>query len=78
MHEPQILLLDEPTSSMDQATEKQVIDSLNKFTESKTVLIVTHRNPIISMVDRVFVMENGSIIADQTPSQLGLQQAASK
>lgn len=78
LHEPQILLLDEPTSSMDQATEKQVINSLNQFTENKTVLIVTHRNPIISIVDRVFVMENGGIIADQTPAQLGLKKAASK
>ena len=34
-------------------------------------MIITHRNPILSMVNRVFVMENGKIIADQTPEQLG-------
>jgi ATP-binding cassette subfamily C protein LapB len=36
---------------------------------------VTHRNPILTMVDRVFVLENGNIVADQTPSQLGIKKA---
>ena len=43
LHDPKILLLDEPTSSMDQGTEKQVISSLTKFTKEKTMIIVTHR-----------------------------------
>ena len=41
------------------------------------MLIVTHRNPILAMVDRVFVMENGKIITDQTPEQLGLKRLQS-
>ena len=76
MHDPKILLLDEPTSSMDQGTEKQVIESLEKFSLEKTMLIVTHRNPILSIVDRIFVIENGKIITDQTPDQLGIKRAA--
>jgi ATP-binding cassette subfamily C protein LapB len=75
LHNPKILLLDEPTSSMDQGTEKQVVNSLEPFTKDKTMIIVTHRNPIFSMVDRVFVMENGKIIADKTPEQLGIKKA---
>lgn len=78
LHNPQILLLDEPTSSMDQGTEKSVIESLEKFSLEKTMMIVTHRNPILSMVDRVFVIENGKIITDQTPEQLGIKKASSK
>ena len=70
--------LDEPTSSMDQGTEKQVIESLEKFSLEKTMLIVTHRNPILSIVDRIFVIENGKIITDQTPDQLGIKRAANK
>ena len=38
------------------------------------MLIVTHRNPILTMVDRVFVLENGQIVADQTPEQLGVKK----
>ena len=78
LHDPKILLLDEPTSSMDQGTEKQVIESLEKFSLEKTMLIVTHRNPILSIVDRIFVIENGKIITDQTPDQLGIKRAANK
>ena len=74
LHDPKILLLDEPTSSMDQGTEKQVVESLTNISEEKTMLIVTHRNPILSMVNRVFVLENGQIVADQTPEQLGLKK----
>jgi ATP-binding cassette subfamily C protein LapB len=78
LHDPQILLLDEPTSSMDQNTEKKVVDALGKFSGTKTLLVVTHRNPILSIVDRVFVIENGAIITDQTPEQLGVKKVADK
>ena len=74
LHNPKILLLDEPTSSMDQGTEKQVVESLASISEEKTMMIVTHRNPILTMVNRVFVLENGQIVADQTPEQLGLKK----
>ncbi len=74
LHNPSILLLDEPTSSMDQGTEKKVVEELQQACADKTMLIVTHRNPILTMVDRVFVLENGSIVADQTPQQLGLKK----
>ena len=78
LHNPRILLLDEPTSSMDQGTEKQVINSLHEFSEDKSMVIVTHRNSILSLVDRVFVMENGKIVADQSPEQLGIKKAENK
>ena len=74
LHNPGILLLDEPTSSMDQGTEQKVISSLRDYCNEKTMLIVTHRNPILAKVDRVFVMENGKIISDQTPEQLGIKK----
>ena len=74
LHNPQILLLDEPTSSMDQGTEKKVVEALNEYGRDKTMLIVTHRNPILSMVDRVLVIENGKVVADQTPEQLGIKK----
>lgn len=74
LHDPSVLLLDEPTSSMDQGTEKKVVESLRQFCLSKTMLIVTHRNPILAMVDRVFILDNGKIVADQTPEQLGFKK----
>ena len=75
LHDPKIILLDEPTSSMDQGTEQKVVNSLDEFVQEKTLVVVTHRNPILSIVDRVLVMENGTIVADQTPQQLGIKKA---
>ena len=74
LHDPKILLLDEPTSSMDQGTEKKVVEALEASSADKTMLVVTHRNPILKMVDRVFVIENGKIVADQTPEELGIKK----
>jgi ATP-binding cassette subfamily C protein LapB len=76
LHNPAILLLDEPTSAMDQNTEKKVIRSLEEFTREKTMFMVTHRNPILAIADRVFVMDNGKIISDQTPEQLGIKRVS--
>ena len=38
------------------------------------MLVVTHRNSMLAMVDRIFVMDNGNIISDQTPEQLGIKK----
>lgn len=75
LHKPAILLLDEPTSSMDQASEKRVVKALSENLEGKTLITVTHRNPILALVDRVLVMENGQIIADKSPEKLGIKKA---
>jgi ATP-binding cassette subfamily C protein LapB len=74
LHDPKVLLLDEPTSSMDQGSEKKVVDSLQEVCVDKTMLIVTHRNPILQMVDRVLILENGQIVADKTPEELGMKK----
>ena len=74
LHDPKLLLLDEPTSSMDQGTEKKIVDNLQEYGKEKTMMIITHRNPILTMVDRVLVVENGKVVADNTPDQLGLKK----
>ncbi len=74
LHDPSILLLDEPTSSLDQASEAKIVNELRDACKDKTMIIVTHRNPILAIVDRVFIFENGTIVADQTPEQLGVKK----
>ncbi len=64
VHEPGILVLDEPTGSMDQSTEKLVIEQMREFCEGRTMLVVTHRNSILELVDRIVVMDSGKIVAD--------------
>ncbi|WP_419963437.1 ATP-binding cassette domain-containing protein [Pantoea vagans] len=62
--EPQILLMDEPTSSMDALTEARFIQQLSSAVTTQTLIIVTHRLSLLSMVDRLLVMEDGRITHD--------------
>jgi ATP-binding cassette, subfamily C, bacterial LapB len=62
--EPPIMLLDEPTSSMDSKTEAQVIANLRAFSQHRTMLVVTHRMSLLELVDRVIVVDKGKIIED--------------
>ncbi len=63
-HNAPILLLDEPTSAMDFSTEAQITQRITAFAKNKTVLLVTHRTSLLSMVDRVIVIDNGRVVAD--------------
>ncbi|MDM8558659.1 type I secretion system permease/ATPase [Candidatus Parabeggiatoa sp. HSG14] len=60
---PSILLLDEPTNSMDNSTEEQLKVRLQSYLENKTLLLVTHRTSLLSLVDRLIVMDRGQIVA---------------
>lgn len=61
---PQIVLLDEPTASMDEQLESYVIRQLHQWLTGRTLVLVTHRPALLSLVDRVVVMENGKVVAD--------------
>lgn len=70
IHSPNTLIMDEPTSSMDTATEKAVISRLKDWGGDRTMVMVTHRNTLLELADRVFVMDKGAIVADTTPAQI--------
>ena len=57
-----VLLLDEPTASLDPNVESLVIQTLAQFARNKTMIAVTHRTPILAMVDRIVVLSDGYII----------------
>ena len=61
---PPILLLDEPTSAMDNTGEERLKQRLAAVVENKTVLLVTHRASLLSLVDRLLVVDRGQILAD--------------
>lgn len=64
LRDPPILVMDEPSNAMDNTTEEQFKSRLSRWSAGKTLLIVTHRASLLSLVDRVIVMDNGRIIAD--------------
>ncbi|MDD2060878.1 type I secretion system permease/ATPase [Pseudomonas sp. GD03860] len=62
--EPPIMILDEPTSHMDNASEDQLRHRLQDWVQGKTLLLVTHRTSMLSLVDRLLVLDNGKVVAD--------------
>ncbi|SOC00543.1 ATP-binding cassette subfamily C protein LapB [Rhodobacter sp. JA431] len=74
LHNPNMLLLDEPTSAMDRATESVVLERLAGWAAGRTVVAATHRNSLFDMVDRVLVIDQGAVIADTTPDKLRAAQ----
>ena len=60
---PPILLLDEPTNSMDNRAEEQLKIRLQTYLKDKTLLLVTHRMSLLSLVDRLIVMDGGQVVA---------------
>jgi ATP-binding cassette subfamily C protein LapB len=64
LHNAPLLMLDEPSSAMDFSTETHVAQRLAAFAQGKTVLLVTHRTSLLSLVERVIVIDNGRVVAD--------------
>ncbi len=65
-----ILVLDEATSSLDSESEALIQDALNVLMEGKTVIVIAHRLSTIMKMDRIVVMEAGSVVAQGTHLQL--------
>jgi ATP-binding cassette subfamily C protein LapB len=64
MGDPQVLVLDEPTASMDNALEARIINDLRANLAGRTLIVATHRAAVLDLVDRVIWIDNGRIIAD--------------
>ena len=61
---PQILLMDEPTSSMDAQSEVMFLRQLKEAAGTRTLIMVTHRPAVLELVDRVMVVDAGKIVLD--------------
>jgi energy-coupling factor transport system ATP-binding protein len=68
--EPEVLVLDEPTSMLDAAGRHEVLERLEALRATRTVLHVTHHLEELLDADRVLVLNGGSLIADVTPARL--------
>ncbi len=64
LNDPGLILMDEPTGSMDHSTEMAVKQQLSEFIADRTWIVVTHKNSLLEMVDRILVIDNGRIVAD--------------
>jgi energy-coupling factor transport system ATP-binding protein len=68
--EPEILVLDEPTSMLDAEGRGEVLERLEALRSEKTVLHVTHHLEELVDADRILVLNDGGLVADETPERL--------
>lgn len=65
-----MLVFDEPSASMDTQTEQGLIDRLQSEVQGRTMVLVTHRPPLLQLVQRIIVMERGKIVLDGSRDQV--------
>lgn len=70
INDPPILLMDEPTGSMDHSSEEHVKQQLRAHTAGKTLIVITHRTSLLELVDRIIVVDSGKIVADGPKAQV--------
>ena len=64
LRETRVLVLDEPANGLDSALERHFMKTMKTFSRHRTLIMVTHRMSLVSLVDRVIVMDNGRVVAD--------------
>ena len=70
INDPPILLLDEPSASMDHSTEDKLKQRLAAYASGRTLLITSHRNAMLELADRIIVVDGGQIVADGPRNQV--------
>jgi len=57
------MILDEPTASMDPASENRLLRRLHVLTQNRTVILITHKGSMLSLVDKLILMDRGKVMA---------------
>ncbi|MCP3289818.1 ATP-binding cassette domain-containing protein, partial [Aeromonas hydrophila] len=73
LNDPPILVMDEPTSNMDNQSEMQVKHELARLGPETTLILITHKTSMLDVASRVIVVEQGQVVADG-PKEAVLQQ----
>lgn len=78
LYDPPILILDEPTASMDPASENRLRKRLHNVTEGRTTILITHKGGMLSLVDKLILLDRGRLVAfgpkDEVISKLQARQ----
>lgn len=64
LRHPRVVLLDEPTASLDEQTENHALRGIAQWAQDKTLVVVTHRRQVLSLVNRVVVIDQGKVVMD--------------
>ena len=76
LRDSQVIVLDEPTSAMDPKAEYEIFKKFRELIKDQSAVLITHRLSTVKMADRIYVMDNGSIVESGTHEELmQLQQS---
>ena len=76
LRDSQLIVLDEPTSAMDPKAEYEIFKRFRELIKDQSAILITHRLSTVKMADRIYVMDNGSIVESGTHEELmQLQQS---
>ena len=64
------MILDEATSSLDNLTEKKIMDSIHFLKGKKTLIVVTHRLSTVNKCDKLFFINKGKIVKQGSPKEI--------
>ena len=70
LRDSQVIVLDEPTSAMDPKAEYEVFNKFRELVKDQAAILITHRLSTVKMADRIYVMEQGSIVESGTHEEL--------
>ncbi|WP_417267992.1 ATP-binding cassette domain-containing protein [Celeribacter baekdonensis] len=70
LQNPSVCLLDEPTAALDQALETGLVTRLTEWLSGRTVVVATHRLPIVALADRAMVFKDGRLVVDGPRAQV--------
>ncbi|WP_281214002.1 type I secretion system permease/ATPase [Shewanella insulae] len=70
LNDPPVLLMDEPTASLDARAEKQFIRAMRNVSKERTLLLITHKMHLLNLVDRILVLDRGHLVADGPKDQI--------
>ncbi|QKJ94702.1 type I secretion system permease/ATPase [Agrobacterium pusense] len=70
VRDPAVVLLDEPTAAMDEATERQFITRFKSWGKERTIVVATHRMRVLELVERIIVVESGQIVLDGSKEEV--------
>lgn len=76
LHDPSIVLLDEPTAALDQTLERTLVSRLETWLQGRTAIIATHRMPILSLTNRTLILQAGRMVVDGPRDQVLAHLAA--
>ncbi len=63
LYDPPVLLLDEPTASIDPGSEKRLYNHINNISKGKTIILITHKSSVLGLVDKLILMDRSHVIA---------------